>query len=130
MNSISFVQVLIVAVGGFFGSSLRFLLHHWVQKVLFPGVFPYGTLSVNMIGCLLIGLVIGLTDLRGLLDQNWRLFLVVGLLGGFTTFSSFAYENFSLLSNAEFLRLGLNIFMQITLGLFLAWLGYQGAKVF
>ncbi len=130
MNSVSFGQILIVGIGGFFGSSLRFVVHHWVQKVLLPGVFPYGTLSVNMIGCLLIGLVIGLTDLRGLLDQNWRLFLAVGVLGGFTTYSSFAFENFSLLSSAEFLRLGVNIVVQITLGLFLAWLGYQGAKVF
>lgn len=129
MSSVSFGQILIVGIGGFIGSSLRFVLHHWVQKVLLPGAFPYGTLTVNMLGCLLIGLVIGLTDVRGLLDQNWRLFLAVGVLGGFTTFSSFAFENFSLLSNADVLRLGINIAVQITLGLLLAWLGYQGAKV-
>jgi CrcB protein len=73
--------------------------------------------------------VIGLTDLRGLLDQQWRLFLAVGVLGGFTTYSSFAYENLSLLSSAEFLKLGINIVVQISLGLLLAWVGYQGARL-
>jgi CrcB protein len=82
-----------------------------------------------MIGCLLIGLVIGLSDVRGLLDQQWRLFLAVGVLGGFTTYSSFAYENFALLSGAEFFKVGLNIVVQIVLGLLLAWAGYQLARV-
>ena len=129
MNGITFGQVLIVGMGGFIGSSLRFVVHHWVQKAWLPGVFPFGTLAVNMIGCLLIGLVIGLSDVRGLLDQQWRLFLAVGVLGGFTTYSSFAYENFALLSGAEFFKVGLNIVVQIVLGLLLAWAGYQLARV-
>ncbi len=129
MNEITFGHLLIVGSGGFIGSMLRFVLHHWVQKVWLPGVFPYGTLAVNMLGCLLIGLVIGITDLRGMLDQQWRLFLAIGVLGGFTTYSTFAYENFSLLSSAEFLRLGINIVVQVGLGLLLAWAGYQGAKL-
>ncbi|MDG2155134.1 MAG: fluoride efflux transporter CrcB [Gammaproteobacteria bacterium] len=129
MNGITFGQVLIVGMGGFVGSSLRFVMHHWVQKAWLPSAFPLGTLAVNMIGCLLIGLVIGLSDVRGLLDQQWRLFLAVGVLGGFTTYSSFAYENFALLSGAEFFKVGLNIVVQIVLGLLLAWAGYQLARV-
>jgi CrcB protein len=128
MNGITLGQVLIVGCGGFIGSSLRFAVHHWVQKIWLPGVFPFGTLTVNMLGCLLIGLVIGLSDLRGLLDQQWRLFLAVGVLGGFTTYSSFAYENLSLLSGAEFLKLGINIVVQLSLGLLLAWVGYQVSR--
>jgi len=117
-------QALLVGLGGFIGSSLRFVVHHGMHRVV-PGVFPIGTFTVNMLGCILIGVVIGLIDHRGLLDNSWRLFLAVGVLGGFTTYSSFAFENMSLLAGSEFLHFGVNIVSQLAFGLLFAWVGYQ-----
>jgi fluoride exporter len=86
--------ILAIGTGSFIGGVLRYLLSQFVQTK-FLSTFPFGTLTVNIIGCFLIGLVFGLTD-RGNLTQEWRLFLATGLLGGFTTFSAFSIESLSL----------------------------------
>src|SRR5262245_7198726 len=89
-----------IGTGSFIGGILRYLLAQLVQARFFS-TFPFGTLTVNVVGCFFIGLVFGLTD-RGHLPQEWRLFLATGLLGGFTTFSAFSNETVGLLRDGQF----------------------------
>ncbi len=128
MNTIYIKQLLIVGMGGFVGSGLRFMISGWTQRLVPASVFPYGTLAVNVIGCLFIGLLGGLAEYRGVLDPGQRLFLMIGVLGGFTTFSTFAFETLMLLENTELLRAFINIFLQLFLGLVAAYAGYVGAR--
>jgi CrcB protein len=89
------LNLLAVAGGAAVGAVLRYLLGAWVTARAGPG-FPFGTLLINLIGCLLIGVVLTLAAGRLPLKEPVRLLLVTGLLGGFTTFSSFGYETYSL----------------------------------
>ena len=84
------INIILVGTGGFIGSVLRYLIGLGVHSLLRSATFPYGTLAANLIGCLLIGLLNGLTDERLLLSPQTRLFLMAGMLGGFTTFSAFS----------------------------------------
>ena len=124
MSSAYLGQILLVGAGGFIGSSLRFVISSWAQRSSFVAGFPLGTLVVNVIGCLLIGVLVGIADHRHLLEPGQRLFLAVGVLGGFTTFSAFAIETVSLLQSADIARAVMNVFAQITLGCVAALLGY------
>ncbi|OYU80854.1 MAG: camphor resistance protein CrcB [Flavobacterium sp. BFFFF1] len=91
--------LLAVGIGSFIGGISRFLLSGFFQSK--PGIeFPTGTFIVNILGCLLIGVVYGFAD-KGNLTEDWRLFLATGVLGGFTTFSAFSYETMSLLRNDQ-----------------------------
>jgi fluoride exporter len=90
------LQVFLVGAGGFLGAILRYAVGGWVHDMLNNASFPYGTLIVNAIGCLLIGFLSGLAESRSVFGPQARLFIFIGILGGFTTFSSFAYETFSL----------------------------------
>jgi len=128
MSNVFLGQALLVGAGGFIGSSLRFTVSQLMHRLV-PGGFPIGTLTVNMVGCLLIGLVIGLAEHRELLSHSWRLFLAVGVLGGFTTYSSFAFENMTLINSAAFFHLALNIVVQLLVGLLFAWLGFELARM-
>lgn len=117
-------QILLVGTGGFIGSALRFVLSNWAQRSALISGFPLGTLVVNLSGCLLIGVVIGLAEHRHVLEPGQRLFLAVGILGGFTTFSTFAIETVSLLQEAEVGKAVFNVLAQVTLGCAAALLGY------
>ena len=119
------MQVLWVGLGGFVGSAGRFLLSSFVQRLFPAAAFPYGTLVVNVLGCLLIGLLSGVAETRGVLGPQLRLFLLIGVLGGFTTFSTFAYETLALARDAELLRASANILAQVVMGLAAAWAGYK-----
>ena len=121
-------QVLVVGAGGFVGASARWLLAGAVHRVAPAVVFPLGTLVVNTVGCLAIGLVGGLMEVRHVLGPNERLFLLIGVLGGFTTFSTFAWETLGLAEPAQFGKAALNVIAQVTLGLGAAWIGLQVAK--
>ena len=92
--------ILIVGIGGFIGSVSRYLVTLFVQN-RFLSTFTFGTLSVNIIGCFLIGLVYALSE-RGNIGTEWRLFLITGILGGFTTFSSFSNETVGMLRDAQY----------------------------
>lgn len=84
-------SILIVGAGGFLGSIARFLFTHFIYRWLAPA-FPLGTLTVNLLGSFLIGLIFGFFA-RGILQgEGWQLFLIIGILGGFTTFSAFSME--------------------------------------
>ena len=117
--------LLLVGTGGFIGSVLRYLLSSYVQQLSKGLQFPFGTLAVNVVGCVLVGFLAELADQRSLISGETRGFLIIGILGGFTTFSAFGNETMSLLRSGEpWLAFG-NILGHITLGLFSVWLGYS-----
>lgn len=114
--------LLIVGTGGFLGSVSRYLVSLVVQKNI-DSSFPLGTMLVNIIGSFIIGVIYALSEQSEVLSPEWRTFLAVGFCGGFTTFSSFAYENFSMLSLQEFLFSSLYIGLSLILGLIAVYLG-------
>ncbi len=116
-------RYLLVALGGALGSFLRYALGAWAQGVLGPG-FPWSTLLVNALGSFLIGAVVRLS-LEGALSGEARLFLAVGVLGGFTTFSSLSYETLALLQEGEAVKALLYAGGSLLLGLFLVFWGYR-----
>jgi len=93
--------ILAVGIGGALGSIARYGLSTAVNRY-FQHAFPWGTLAVNILGCLLLGIVIGLVEHRQLFSPHVRLFLTVGIMGGFTTFSTFGWETFDLLRNHQY----------------------------
>jgi len=117
------VAILWVGMGGFLGSALRYLVGGWVHRGLNSPWFPYGTLVVNLTGCLLIGLLAGLTESHQVINPEGRLFLFIGLLGGFTTFSTFAYETSTFLEDGQIVAASLNVGVQVIFGLVSVWLG-------
>jgi len=122
-------KIFLVGIGGFLGSVFRYLLSGFVQTASNIVSFPVGTLSVNLIGCLVIGLLAGLSESRQLFGENARLFIFIGLLGGFTTFSTFGYEVFSFMRDGEFVSSFLNIFLHLFFSIILVWLGFSLAKL-
>jgi CrcB protein len=115
--------LLLVALGGALGSVGRYAVVTLAQAVS-PAAFPYGTLAVNVLGCFAIGCLGALVEVRATFGPEARAFLFVGVLGGFTTFSSFAYETTGFLRQAELERALANVLAQNVLGLAAAWLGY------
>ncbi|TAI49452.1 fluoride efflux transporter CrcB [Flagellimonas allohymeniacidonis] len=119
-------QVLLVFLGGGLGSILRYLISKPLNSVV--GNFYLGTLTVNIIGCLLIGFIIGLSARNNLLSYNSTLFLATGICGGFTTFSAFALEKHTLIKSEEFLPLLLYAGASILLGILAVALGLWFSK--
>lgn len=117
------LRLLLIGVGGAAGAVLRFLFSSWVQARSGFHVYPFGTLSVNLLGCLLIGFLSGLADSRSMFSAETRSFLIIGCLGAFTTFSSFGNETLNLLQAGRLELALLNIGAQVVLGLMLVWLG-------
>jgi CrcB protein len=124
---VNVVLVVYVALGGALGSVARYLLSLAVHRYTAAG-FPYGTFTVNIVGCALFGLIIGAAEHRIDLTPAVRAFFLVGVLGGFTTFSAFTFDTLELLRTAAFLRAALNVLGQIAFGLLALWLGYILAK--
>ncbi|MDD2380989.1 MAG: fluoride efflux transporter CrcB [Mariniphaga sp.] len=114
--------VLIVGSGGFIGSVMRYMVQHIMEKVLIS-TFPWGTLIANVTGSLIIGMVFGLAGRGNVMNAEWRIFLAVGICGGFTTFSSFAYNSFSMLSERDWRALLLNTGGNFFLSLIAVYLG-------
>lgn len=119
---------LLVGTGGFLGSILRYSAGLYAAKI-FKLNFPYGTFVVNIIGCLLIGLILGFSEKENWVNDNWRLFLAIGFCGGFTTFSSFAYENLSMLQNHNYTGFFLYTAGSLILGLIAVWGGLILSKI-
>ncbi len=117
------MRLLLIGVGGALGSVLRYLLSGLVQSGEGASAFPTGTLAVNLLGCLAIGILTELSESRGFLSADTRALLVVGLLGGFTTFSAFANETVNAArDNAPLIAAG-NVLLSIGLGLVAVWFG-------
>ena len=115
-------QLLMVGLGGFLGAVSRFLLADLVQGAA-GNRFPYGTLAVNVVGCAVIGAVTALAETRGGLSDGLRLFLVVGLLGGFTTFSALGNETLALLRAGEVGPAAANVLANVLLAIGAVWVG-------
>ena len=123
-----FKLILLVGTGGFLGSVARFLGSRYITEN-FLSSFPFGTLTVNILGCFLIGIFYGMTERGTLLSEEWRIFLTVGFCGGFTTFSSFASENMSLIRDGAFVYFLLYTGLSIFLGLSATFLGNALIKI-
>jgi CrcB protein len=117
------MRPLLVAMGGALGSVARYFLDGAVYRVL-PPTFPYGTLVVNVSGCLVFGVLIGLSEDRLVVGSPARSFLLIGVLGGFTTFSAFTFETFNLLRGAEWGLALVNAIGQVVAGLVVLWAGF------
>jgi CrcB protein len=120
---LSYVNLLAIALGGAMGAAARYLLSSLVLRVS-GTLFPLGTFVVNVAGCLVFGLVAGATTPRVQLTPAVRLFLLTGVLGGFTTFSSYAFESFVLARDGQMLWAAVNVGGQVVAGLLGMWAGY------
>lgn len=116
-------KLLIVGIGGFIGSVLRYLLSGLAQDLSGSIGFPWGTLAVNLAGCFVIGFLSYLADSRGFMISEVRLLVFVGVLGGFTTFSTFGNETLNLFRDGENAYALANIAGNLVAGLFLVWVG-------
>jgi CrcB protein len=123
------LKLLWVGCGGFLGSAARYVLGGWLNRLAARALFPYETLIINGIGCLTIGVLAGLIESRGVLTPETRLFVLVGILGGFTTFSSFGYETFQLLRDGETVAGAVNVLSQVFLGIGAVFAGHALSRL-
>ena len=117
------MNLLAIAIGGALGSAARYLLSTFVLRVS-GTLFPLGTFLVNVVGCLVFGAIAGATSQRLQISPTVRLFLLTGILGGFTTFSSYAFESFVLVRDGQFAWAAINVVGQVVAGLAGMWVGY------
>jgi CrcB protein len=121
------VRTLVVGAGGFLGSAARYLLQGFVYRYL-PADFPYATFIINVSGCYAIGFLGVLAQEMFLIGPTARMFLMVGILGGYTTFSTFGYETVELLREGSGLLAAANVAGQVVLGLVAVWGGAATAR--
>jgi fluoride exporter len=119
--------VLTIAVFGALGCLTRYFLSGWVYRAV-GGVFPSGTLAVNVIGAFVIGLIMEFSLRSTLIPPTIRIGITIGLLGGLTTFSSFSYETFRLLEDGELAIALANVLVNVALCLLFTWLGITAAR--
>lgn len=117
------MRMLVIAAGGALGSVARYLFSTALLRIS-GTLFPIGTFGVNLVGCIVFGMIAGAAEQRVQIDPELRMFLLVGVLGGFTTFSTYAFESFSLLRDGQFLAASVNIIGQVVTGLVGLWAGY------
>jgi CrcB protein len=117
-------NILLVALGGSFGSVARYLLQRWIYAI-YPHHFPWGTLTVNVIGCFLIGILWGISFKTFELNENWKLFLMVGLCGGFTTFSAFTLEGIGLIREQRLFLFLIYVIASVSAGLVATYIGMR-----
>jgi CrcB protein len=115
-------KLILAGLGGFIGSSLRYVLTGYVQQTSRSISFPFGTLAVNLIGCFIIGFLSQLAESRGVFTAESRTFVFVGLLGGFTTFSAFGNETMNLWRDSQNGLAFANIAAHLVLGLGAVWI--------
>lgn len=116
-----------IAAGGALGALLRYAFANGAQHLLGKG-FPYGTLVVNVIGSFLIGAIYAALIERAALPEEWRSFLIVGLLGAFTTFSTFSFETVALIGQGALIKAALNVLLSVGLCVGLCWLGLWSGR--
>ena len=122
------INAVVIGSGGFLGALARYGLSGLVHKQIPLTTFPFGTLAVNLLGCLAIGVVTGLTESRQLVGPEIRMFLLIGILGAFTTFSTFSYESVMLLQEGAFGRALISIGANLVFCLGLCYFGVQAAR--
>jgi len=116
-------NILVVALGGALGSTSRYLLGAWTQTASKSIDFPYGTLTVNLIGCFVIGVLSQLAEGRGAFTPESRALMFIGILGGFTSFSSFGNDTVNLLRDGKTFNALANVGANVIVGLLMVWLG-------
>jgi CrcB protein len=119
-------QIILVFLGGGFGSALRFIVGKWLNNSE-TGI-PYGTFAANIIGSLLIGIILGLAAKNESLSQSQTLFLATGFCGGFTTFSTFAYENHIFLKSGDFMTFAIYTIASFVVGFLAVFAGMYLVK--
>jgi CrcB protein len=124
---VSDVTYLLIGIGGFLGANARYLIGTWFAERYGP-VFPYGTLVINVSGSLAIGFILELLIERALPHPNWRLFLVTGFLGAYTTFSTFSFETYALAQERSYLLAMTNVVGSAVLGLAAVVVGVIAAR--
>ena len=122
-------RVLMVGLGGFLGSVLRYAMGSWVGRMKAGWTFPLETLLINVLGCLILGALAGLAESRGAFSETTRACLFIGLLGGFTTFSAYGYESFQLLRVGQWQSAALSTALQVVLGIGGVWAGHSLARL-
>jgi fluoride exporter len=121
------LKYLLIGIGGFAGANLRYLIQTWIAE-RWGASFPYGTLFINVTGSFILGFFIMLVTDRVVASPNWRFLIAVGLLGGYTTFSSFTVETLNLAQAGRWLPAGLYLAGNVVLGLVFAFLGMVLAR--
>ncbi|QQS37889.1 MAG: fluoride efflux transporter CrcB [Ignavibacteriales bacterium] len=122
-------KYIIVSIGAAAGGTFRYWMTSFIHK-LFPSTFPYGTLTVNILGSFLLGVIIFYFDDKNLISPSLKLLLTVGFCGGFTTFSTFSIETINLLRDSEISLALLNISANILFCLLGVYLAYIISKIF
>lgn len=122
------LKLLIIGAGGFIGAILRYQVSGWAHKI-FGSDFPYGTLSVNVIGSFLLGFFLVLANTKLIVPDVYKNLIAIGILGAFTTYSTFSYETFSLLQLNLIKQAFINIGLNVILGLLAIWLGMISARI-
>jgi len=112
----------IIGTGSFIGGVLRYLISKLIQNSMISS-FPFGTFVVNILGCFLIGVIYGLSEKGHYISTEWKMFLTVGFCGGFTTFSTFANENVSMLRDGNFMSFAVYTSLSVFLGLSATYFG-------
>ena len=112
----------IIGTGSFIGGVLRYLISKLIQNSMISS-FPFGTFVVNILGCFLIGVIYGLSERGNYISTEWKMFLTVGFCGGFTTFSTFANENVSMLRDGNFMSFAVYTSLSVFLGLSATYFG-------
>ena len=113
-----------IAIGGAFGACSRYLVSELCVALMGRG-FPYGTLTVNVVGSFIMGLLIAAFETELLSQVPWRQVIGLGFLGALTTFSTFSMDNVLLLQQGAFFKMGLNVLLNVILSISAAWLGFQ-----
>jgi CrcB protein len=113
--------IILVGIGGFIGAILRYVLGGWIQNNFVN--FPVGTLVVNTTGSFFIGLIMYLSEYQGLFSDDTRIFLTIGILGGYTTLSTFGYESFRLLDGSKLTLMAINVVSTVLFSMLAVYLG-------
>jgi CrcB protein len=113
--------ILLVGIGGFIGATLRYVLGGWIQNSFVS--FPVGTLTINTIGSFFLGLIMYFSEYQGLFSDQARIFLTIGILGAFTTLSTFGYESFRLLDDSKLMLMAINVVSTVLFSMMAVYLG-------
>lgn len=113
--------ILLVGIGGFIGAILRYVLGGWIQNSFVN--FPIGTLVINTIGSFFLGLIMYLSEYQGFFDDKTRIFLTIGIIGAFTTLSTFGYESFRLLDDSRLILMTINVVSTVLFSMLAVYIG-------